>query len=84
VTGSVVFVKRLLDHSSIFSAEARAILLTLGAAEQSTYDRFVVLSDSLSCLQVGLSRRVGLVVSTLDLNSGDPGSNLGVAHETNA
>jgi hypothetical protein len=27
---------------------------------------------------------VGLVVSMLDLNSGDPGSNLGVAHETNA
>jgi hypothetical protein len=28
--------------------------------------------------------RVGLVVSALDLNSGDPGSSLGVAHETNA
>jgi hypothetical protein len=27
--------------------------------------------------------RVGLVVITLGLNSGDPGSNLGVAHETN-
>jgi hypothetical protein len=26
----------------------------------------------------------GLVVSTLDSNSGDPGSSLGVAHETNA
>jgi hypothetical protein len=29
-------------------------------------------------------RRVGLVVITLGLNSGDPGSNLGVAHETKA
>jgi hypothetical protein len=28
--------------------------------------------------------RFGVMVSALDLNSGDPGSNLGVAHETNA
>jgi hypothetical protein len=28
--------------------------------------------------------RIGLVVSALDLKPGDPGSSLGVAHETNA
>jgi ribonuclease HI len=58
VTESVVLVKRLPDHSSIFSAEARAILLALDAAEQSTYDRFVVLSDSLSCLQAIQNRKL--------------------------
>jgi hypothetical protein len=30
------------------------------------------------------SGRIGLVVNALDLNSGDPGSSLGVAHETYA
>jgi hypothetical protein len=50
VMESVVLVKRLLDHSS-FSAEARTILLVLGTADQSTYDRFAVLCDSLSCLK---------------------------------
>jgi hypothetical protein len=31
-----------------------------------------------------LEGRIGLVVSALDLKPGDPGSSLGVAHETNA
>jgi ribonuclease HI len=57
VTESVVLVKRLPDHSSIFWAEARAILLALDVAEQSTYDRFVVLSDSLSCQQAIQNRK---------------------------
>jgi ribonuclease HI len=50
VTDSVVLVKRLPDHTSIFSAEARAILLALGATERSVIDRFLIISDSLSCL----------------------------------
>jgi ribonuclease HI len=58
VTESAVLVKRLPDHSSIFSAEARAILLALDAAVQSDNDRFVVLSDSLSCLQAIQNRKL--------------------------
>jgi hypothetical protein len=58
VTESAVLVKRLPDHSSIFSAEARAILLALDAAMQSANDRFVVLSDSLSCLQAIQNRKL--------------------------
>jgi ribonuclease HI len=58
VTESAVLVKRLPDHSSIFSVEARAILLTLDAAMQSANDRFVVLSDSLSCLQAIQNRKL--------------------------
>jgi hypothetical protein len=34
--------------------------------------------------RVGIVGRVGLMVSALDSDSGDPGSNLGVAHETDA
>jgi kelch-like protein 2/3 len=51
VSGTRVFVKRLPNHSSIFSAEAHAILLALNVMEQSAVDRFVLLTDSLSCLQ---------------------------------
>ena len=42
---------RLPDHSSIFSAEAHAILLALNMIQQSVHTKFVILSDSLSCLQ---------------------------------
>ena len=42
---------RLPNHSSIFSAEAHAILLALNIIQQSPHTKFVVLSDSLSCLQ---------------------------------
>jgi ribonuclease HI len=58
VTESAVLVKRLPDHSSIFSAEARAILLALDAAMQSVNDRFVLLSNSLSCLQAIQNRKL--------------------------
>jgi kelch-like protein 2/3 len=51
VSGSSLMVKRLPDNSSIFSAEARAILLALSIIESSVGDRFLILSDSLSCLQ---------------------------------
>jgi ribonuclease HI len=44
-------VKRLPDHSSIFSAEARAILLALGTIDVSSNDRFLLMTDSMSCLQ---------------------------------
>jgi hypothetical protein len=42
---------RLPDLSSIFSAEAKAILLALDFIERSNHDKFVIFSDSLSCLQ---------------------------------
>lgn len=42
---------RLPDHSSIFSAEAHAILLALNTIQQLAYKKFVILSDCLSCLQ---------------------------------
>ena len=44
-------VKRLPNDASIFSGEARAILLALDMAEQANSDKFLVMSDSLSCLQ---------------------------------
>jgi kelch-like protein 2/3 len=42
---------RLPDHSSIFSAEAHAILLALNTIQQSSHTKFIILSDSLSSLQ---------------------------------
>ena len=42
--------KRLPDHSSIFSAEAIAVSLALNIIEQSQDKQFLILSDSLSCL----------------------------------
>ena len=43
--------KRLPNHSSIFTAEARAILLALDMAQRRPNNRFLLLTDSLSCLQ---------------------------------
>jgi len=43
--------KRLPNNSSIFSAEARGILLALDMIHWSTDSQFLFLSDSLSCLQ---------------------------------
>lgn len=51
VTVGKVLVKRLPDHASIFSAEARAILLALDIVHDSPNQHFLILSDSLSCLQ---------------------------------
>ena len=42
---------RLPDRSSIFSAEAHAILLALDIIQHSSHKKFIILSDSLSCLQ---------------------------------
>ena len=43
--------KRLPNHSSIFTAETRAILLALELAQRSSSNQFLILCDSLSCLQ---------------------------------
>jgi len=43
--------KRLPDNSSVFSAEARGILLALDMIHRSTGSQFLFLSDCLSCLQ---------------------------------
>lgn len=51
VTFGKVLVKRLPDHSSIFSAESRAVLLALDIIKQSCERRFLIVSDSLSCLK---------------------------------
>jgi ribonuclease HI len=51
VTEGKVLALRLPDHSSIFSAEARAVLLALKIIEQSPNKCFLILSDSLSCLK---------------------------------
>jgi len=42
---------RLPDNSSIFSAEAKAILLALAFIESFHSSKFIIFSDSLSCLQ---------------------------------
>ena len=51
LAGDRIFVKRLPDNSSIFSAELTAILLALKYANDTNHDRFLILSDSLSSLQ---------------------------------
>jgi len=42
--------KRLPNNSSIFSAEARGMLLALDMIQRSTGSQFLFLSNSLSCL----------------------------------
>ena len=42
---------RIQDHSSIFTAEARAILLALEWIEHSNRKRVLIFTDSMSCLQ---------------------------------
>jgi Reverse transcriptase-like len=44
-------VERLPNDASIFSGETHAVLLALDMAEQASIDKFLVMSDSLSCLQ---------------------------------
>jgi hypothetical protein len=51
VTEGKVLALRLPDHSSIFSAEARVVLLGLNIIEQSPNKYFLILTDSLSCLK---------------------------------
>ena len=42
---------RLPDNSSIFSAEAKALLLALDYVQSTRQQKFMICSDSLSCLQ---------------------------------
>ena len=46
-----VFVRRLPDRSSIYSAELTAISLAFKYISTSSHTKFIVLSDCLSCLQ---------------------------------
>ena len=53
-----VLVKRLPDHASIFSAEAQAIVLALNIISQSSNQHFLILSDSLSCVEAIKNRNL--------------------------
>jgi hypothetical protein len=48
----------LSDTSSILIAEVQAILLAMDEAAQSAYDTFLVLSNTLSCLEAILNRKL--------------------------
>ena len=51
VLGKDVSSCRLVDHASVFTAEAHAILLALKIIKGSKHSKFVIFSDSFSCLQ---------------------------------
>lgn len=51
IVGSQISKKRLPNGSSIFSAEARGLLMALDMVHQSADRQLLFLSDSLSCLQ---------------------------------
>ena len=63
-----VLAKRLPDHASIFSAEAQAIMLALDIIKQSPNQRFLILSDSLSCVEAIKNRHLQnlLIVKILE------------------
>ena len=48
---NIVVTARLPDNSSVYSAESHAILLALDFIDTYDFNRFVVFSDSLSCLE---------------------------------
>ena len=54
VTDSEIFVSHLADHSSIFTAEARAIDLALEHIKKTNEKNYMIFSDSMSCLQAFL------------------------------
>ena len=54
VTDSEIFMNRLADHSSIFTAEAKAISLALDHIKKTNNTRYIIFLDSLSCLQAFL------------------------------
>jgi ribonuclease HI len=68
VSHDKVLVKLLPNHTSIFSAEAIAILLALDIISQSTKQKFLILSDSLSCVNAVANRNLqnSLVVEILE------------------
>ena len=51
VSGNITLSSRLPNDSSIFTAEAQAIILALNIIKESTNHQFYIFSDSLSCLQ---------------------------------
>ncbi|HIP82064.1 MAG TPA: reverse transcriptase-like protein, partial [Desulfocapsa sulfexigens] len=51
VSSGTLSTSRLPDDSSIFTAEAKAILLALRHIGKAQYKSFIIFSDSLSCLQ---------------------------------
>ena len=51
VTPSTTYASRLHDGSSIFTAEAKAILKAIQHIKNSTPNDYIIFSDSLSCLQ---------------------------------
>ena len=59
VMKDIIYLSRLLDKASIYSAELKAIDLALRYINLSTRDKFIIFSDSKSCLQ-------GLQCSTPD------------------
>jgi hypothetical protein len=58
VSHDKVMVKRLCNHASIFSAEAIAFLLALDIVSQSTEVDFLILSDSLFCVNAVENRNL--------------------------
>jgi ribonuclease HI len=50
VSADKVLVKRLPNNALIFSAESSAILLALDMISQTSHLKFLILSDSLSCI----------------------------------
>ena len=51
VKGEHIYTERLPDRSSIFSAELHAVFLAMDHIETSRKRKFVIFSDSMSCLQ---------------------------------
>ena len=51
VVGKDIISCRISDDASIFTAEAHAILLALHFVERSSNSKFIIFSDSFSCLQ---------------------------------
>ena len=54
VTDSEMFMNCHADHPSIFTAEAKAISLALDHIKKTNNTRYLIFSDSLSCLQAFL------------------------------
>ena len=54
VTDSEIFLSCLADHSSIFTAEARAIDFALEHTKKTNNKNYIIFIDSMSCLQAFL------------------------------
>ena len=58
VCSSITLSCRLSAEASIFTAEAQAILLALNIIDSSSHSKYLILSDSMSCLQAIHHRKV--------------------------